>query len=41
MKAFRFTLRPWLGLAPLTLLLMTGCGNTEAKLSAKANDSAW
>jgi membrane fusion protein, multidrug efflux system len=38
MKAFRFTLRPWLGLAPLTLLLMTGCGNTEAKLPAKAED---
>jgi membrane fusion protein (multidrug efflux system) len=38
MKAFRFTLRPWLGLAPLTLLLMTGCGNTEAKRPAKAED---
>jgi membrane fusion protein (multidrug efflux system) len=38
MKAFRFTLRPWLGLAPLTLLLMTGCGNTEAKLPAKAEE---
>jgi len=39
MKAFRFTLRPWLGLAPLTLLLMTGCGNTEAKLPAQAEES--
>ena len=38
MKAFRFTLRPWLGLAPLTLLLVTGCGNTEAKLPAKAEE---
>ncbi len=38
MKAFRFPLRPWLGLAPLTLLLMTGCGNTEAKLPAKAEE---
>ena len=40
MKSFRFTLRPWLGLAPLTLLLMTGCGNTEAKLPAKSGGVA-
>ena len=38
MKAFRFTTPPWLGLAPLTLLLVTGCGNTEAKLPAKAEE---
>jgi membrane fusion protein, multidrug efflux system len=38
MKAFRFILLPWLGLAPLTLLLVTGCGNTEAKLPAKAEE---
>ena len=38
MKAFRFTIPPWLGLAPLTLLLVTGCGNTEAKLPAKAEE---
>jgi len=38
MKAFRFTLRPWLGMAPWTLLLMTGCGNTEAKPPAKAGE---
>jgi RND family efflux transporter MFP subunit len=38
MNAFRNTLRPWLGLAPLTLLLMTGCGNTEAKLPAQAEE---
>jgi RND family efflux transporter MFP subunit len=38
MNAFRNTLRPWLDLAPLTLLLMTGCGNTEAKLPAQAEE---
>lgn len=30
--------RAWLGLAPLALLLLAGCGNTEAKL-AKAEES--
>ena len=38
MNAFRNTFRPWLGLAPLALLLMTGCGNTEAKLPAQAEE---
>jgi len=38
MNAFRNTLLPWLGLATLTLLLMTGCGNTEAKLPAQAGE---
>ena len=31
--------RTWLGLAPLALLLLAGCGNTEAKLPAKAEDA--
>ena len=31
--------RVWLGLAPLAMLLLAGCGNTEAKLPAKAEDA--
>ena len=30
--------RIWVGLAPLTLLLLAGCGNTEAELPAKAEE---
>jgi len=30
----------WLGLAPLALLLLAGCGNTEAKPAAKAEEAA-
>lgn len=32
--------RIWLELAPLALLLLAGCGNTEAKLPAKAEEAA-
>lgn len=39
MDASTHTHLPWLGLVPLTLLLMAGCGNTEAKLPAKAEDA--
>jgi membrane fusion protein (multidrug efflux system) len=31
--------RIWVGLAPLTLLLLAGCGNTEAKLPAKVEEA--
>jgi len=31
--------RIWVGLAPLALLLLAGCGNTEAKLPAKAEEA--
>ena len=31
--------RIWLGLVPLVLLLLTGCGSTEAKLPAKAEEA--
>ena len=33
------TRRIWVGLAPLYLLLLAGCGNTEAKLPAKAEEA--
>lgn len=33
------TKRIWVGLAPLTLLLLAGCGNTDAKLPAKAEEA--
>ena len=33
------TKRIWVGLAPLYLLLLVGCGNTEAKLPAKAEEA--
>ena len=33
------TKRIWVGLAPLYLLLLAGCGNTEAKLPAKAEEA--
>lgn len=31
--------RIWLGLAPLALLFLAGCGNTEAKLPARAEEA--
>lgn len=31
--------RTWVGLAPLALLLLAGCGNTEAKLPASAEEA--
>ena len=33
------TKRIWVGLAPLYLLLLAGCGNTDAKLPAKAEEA--
>ena len=39
MTATLTTKRIWVGLAPLYLLLLAGCGNTEAKLPAKAEEA--
>lgn len=39
MNTLRYSKLQWLGLVPVTLLLLAGCGSTEANLPAKATET--